>query len=212
VTRLVVKICGITHLHDALECVLAGADVIGFHFDETSPRFIEPAAARRVVERLPAFVGRVGVFTDQDPSRVALVARQVGLTAVQLHGDEPAEECQSLAPLAWVKAFRVGPSFDPDVLAAYPCSTYLLDAWRPEWSAGTRMDWRRARPWGLHGRIVIAGGLDPDNVEAAIDAARPYGVDVSSGVESVPGRKDLDRVEAFVRAARRAEGRLDASS
>ena len=204
--HLVVKICGIVDEGEALECVHLGADALGFHFWSGSPRAIEPKRARRIVERLPPFVAKVGVFVDEDPARIRQIGREVGLTAAQLHGDESPEDCESLSPLAWYKAFRVGPSFRPEALARYPSTTYLLDSWRPPRPDGTAepFDWRRVRGLSLYGRIVVAGGLDPENVATAIEQARPYGVDVASGVEVGPGRKDLDRVEAFVRAAREA--------
>jgi len=193
-----------------VEAALLGADALGFHFWPESPRYIHPDAARRIVERLPAFVTRVGVFVDEEPWRIAMIARDVGLSAVQLHGDEPPEVGAALSPLSWYKAFRVGPAFRGEALGRYACTTYLLDAWRPEVGGGVgeRFDWSRVRPLSLYGRIVIAGGLDPENVEDAIERALPYGVDVASGVEFAPGTKDLDRVEAFIRAARRAQARL----
>ncbi len=145
---------------------------------------------------------------DEEPWRIAMIARDVGLTAVQLHGDETPEDAASLSPIPWYKAFRVSQGFRPEILGLYPCTTYLLDAWRPEGGATERFDWRKARGLSLYGKIVIAGGLDPENVEEAIAEARPYGVDVASGVEFAAGKKDLDRVEAFVRAARRAQERI----
>ncbi len=204
-SRVVVKVCGITDEGEALECLHLGVDVLGFHFWPGSPRCLHPRDARRIIERIPAFVTKVGVFVDEDPACIRQVVRQTGLTAVQLHGDESPEACEDLEPLAWYKAFRVGSSFRPDVLSAYRCSTYLLDAWRPEGGPSAPFDWSRARRLSLHGRIVIAGGLDPSNVEDAVRRAAPYGVDVASGVEAAAGRKDLDRVEAFVLAVRRAE-------
>lgn len=153
------------------------------------------------------------MFVDEEPWRVAQVARGVGLTAVQLHGDEDPEACAGLSPLAWYKALRVGPGFRAEELARYACTTYLLDGWRPDRPGGTgeRFDWRRARGLALHGRILIAGGLRADNVAEAIEQARPYGVDVASGVEYAPGKKDLVKLEAFVRAVRDAEARLAAA-
>lgn len=208
--RLLIKVCGITEERDALEAVELGVDALGFNFWPESPRYVTPQAARRIVERLPAFVTKVGVFVDDEPWRIGLVTREVGLTAAQLHGDEPPEACAELAPLAWYKAFRVGPQFRPETLGEYACTTYLLDGWRPEWPGGTgaRFDWRRARHLSIYGRIVIAGGLDPGNVESAIEQARPYGVDVASGVEFAPGKKDVDKIEAFVLAVRNTERRL----
>lgn len=161
---------------------------------------------------MPPLVARVGVFVDEEPWRVAQIARGVGLSAVQLHGDEDPAACAGLAPLAWYKAFRVGPSFRPEELSRYACTTYLLDGWRPDRPGGTgeRFDWQRARGLSLYGRIMIAGGLTAQNVAEAIEQARPYGVDVASGVEYAPGKKDLDKLEAFVRAARAAERRIAA--
>jgi phosphoribosylanthranilate isomerase len=210
VRRIRIKVCGIVDEREAVECVHLGVDAVGFHFWPESPRAVTPRVARRIVERLPVFVAKVGVFVDEEPARIRQIGREVGLTVAQLHGDEPPDDCESLAPLAWIKAFRVGPAFSGENLARYACTTYLLDAWRPERPGGAteRFDWRRARRLALHGKIVIAGGLDPGNVATAIEEAEPYAVDVASGVEMVPGRKDLDRVEAFVQAVRRAESAL----
>ena len=211
--RVLVKVCGICDERDALDCVHVGVDVLGFHLWPDSPRAIEARAARRIVERLPAWTVKIGVFVDEDPARIRQIAREVGLTAVQLHGDESPEECAALAPVVWFKAFRVGARFRAEALARYACTTYLLDGWRPVGAQASpeRFEWIRARGLALHGRIVISGGLDPDNVAAAVEQARPYGVDVASGVEFAPGRKDVDRVEAFVQAVRAAEGRAGAA-
>ncbi len=208
---MLVKVCGIRDERDALDCVHVGVDVLGFHLWPDSARAIEPRDARRIVERLPAWTVKVGVFADEDPARIRQVAREVGLNAVQLHGDESPEECASLAPLVWFKAFRVGARFRPEALARYACTTYLLDGWKPTGMASPTegFDWVRAKGLALHGRIVISGGLDPESVGLAVEHAVPYGVDVASGVEFAPGKKDVDRVEAFVKAVREAEARLD---
>ncbi len=210
-SRVLVKVCGITEERDALECAYLGVEAVGFNFWPRSPRYIEPDAARRIVERLPVLMAKVGVFVDEPPIRVLEIARQVGLTAAQLHGAEPPNVCAALAPLPWYKAIRVGPRFDPAALDAYPCTTFLLDGYDPTrpGGSGVAFDWRIARPLGLRGRILIAGGLDPANVAVAIEQARPYGVDVCSGVEFVAGKKDLDRLERFVEAVRRAERGLE---
>lgn len=211
-TRVVIKICGITEERDALEATRLGVDALGFNFWQKSPRYVEPEAARRIVERLPVFVAKVGVFVDEPIIRMLEIARQVGLTAAQLHGNEPPRTGAALAPLAWYKALRVGPAFTPEDLAEYPCTTFLLDGFGPEIPGGTGVvfEWRRARALSVYGRILIAGGLDPVNVGMAIEDARPYGVDVASGVEIAPGKKDLDRLELFVEAVRRAERRIEA--
>ncbi len=213
-SRVLIKVCGITEERDALECAYLGVDAVGFNFWPQSPRYVEPEKARRIVERLPVLMAKVGVFVDEKPSRILDVARQVGLTAAQLHGQEPPKVCAALAPFPWYKALRVDPGFDPTVLARYPCTTFLLDGYDPDRPGGTgsAFEWRIARPLGLRGKILIAGGLDPTIVGVAIEQARPYGVDVCTGVEFVPGKKDLDRLERFVEAVRRAERRIEAES
>jgi phosphoribosylanthranilate isomerase len=211
VKRVLVKLCGVTEERDALEAVHLGVDVIGFHFLEGDARYIEPDLARRIVDRLPIFLGKVGVFADEPMIRVVEIARKAGLTAVQLQGNEAPSLCSAIAPLPWYKVFRVGADFDTETLSEYPCTTFLLEAssdGSPERPASA-FDWRRARTLGVHGRILIGGGLDPTNVALAIEQARPYGVDVLDGVEFAPGKKDLDRVERFVEAVRRAERRIE---
>jgi phosphoribosylanthranilate isomerase len=210
VSRLVVKVCGITEERDAIEAALLGVDALGFHFSEQSPRRIEPEEARRIIERLPAMVAKVGVFAGEPLIRVLEIARKVGLTAFQIDGDEGPAFCEALRPFSWYKTLRVVPGFSSDAFQGYACSTFLLD-----WSSagGTPGDggvpgWRHARAFSVHGRILISGGLDAGNVEAAIEEARPYGVDATSEIEVAPGKKNLDRLEDFVAAVRRAESRL----
>jgi phosphoribosylanthranilate isomerase len=210
VSRIVVKVCGITEERDAVEAALLGVGALGFHFSPGSPRSIDPDEARRIVERLPAFVARVGVFEGVPLIRVLEIARRVGLTAIQVDGEESPAFCESIRPLVWYKSLGVGPGFDADAFEGYACTTFRL-AW-PDDSGPpddpTVPGWRHARAFSVHGRILIAGGLTPANVEAAIEEARPYGVDVLSGVEFAPGKKNLDRLEDFVEAVRRAERHL----
>lgn len=209
--RVIVKVCGITEQRDALEAVHLGVDAIGFNFWPASPRYIEPAAARRIVERLPVLVHKVGVFVDAPLIAILDTVREAGLTAVQFHGDELPQTCAAIGAIPWMKAIRVGPDFDPGILAEYACNTFLLDGHSPAapGGTGTTFEWRRARALSVYGRILIAGGLDPTNVGLAIEDARPWGVDVASGIEFAPGKKDLDRLELFVSAVRRAERRLE---
>jgi phosphoribosylanthranilate isomerase len=211
VKRFVVKLCGVTEERDAIEAAHLGVDAIGFHFTEGCERYVEPEVARRIVERLPVFLAKVGVFVDEPIIRVLEVARRVGLTAVQLGGREAPSLCQALAPLAWYKAFSVRPGFDPEALSQYACTTYLLDTSAPDGGASP-FDWRKARTLGLYGRILIGGDLDPTSVGFAVEQARPYGVDVVTGVEVAPGKKDLDRVERLVEAVRRAERRMESGT
>ncbi len=212
-SRVLVKVCGITEERDAIDASLLGVDALGFHFSDGSPRRIDPEDARRILERLPAFVAKVGVFSGQPIIRVLEIARRVGLTAVQLDGDETPAFCESLRPIAWYKTLRVAAGFSSDAFEGYACTTFRLDWSHAGGAPGTAgiPGWRHARALAVHGRILISGTLDPENVEAAIAEARPYGVDATTGVEFVPGKLNLDRVEDFVAAVRRAE-RLVADS
>jgi phosphoribosylanthranilate isomerase len=203
---MIVKICGITNLEDALAAVEAGADALGFNFYRRSPRYIPPEDARRIVAELPQGVMKVGVFVNEvGPERVARVADGVGLTAVQLHGDESPEYCRALRGRFVVKAVRAGTDFEPESVSSYEADAVLLDAFSADERGGTGrvVDWavaRRVRD--LVPRLFLAGGLAPENVAAAIEAVGPYAVDACSLLESAPGRKDPQRVRAFVAAAR----------
>ncbi len=209
-SRVLVKVCGITEERDAIDASLLGVDALGFQFSDRSARRIEPEDARRIAERLPAFVGKVGVFDGEPIIRVLEIARKVGLTAIQLDGDESPAFCESLRPFAWYKTLRVERGFTSDAFEGYACTTFLLDWSRAGGAPGEAgiPGWRHARAFAVHGRILVSGGLDPGNVEAAIAEARPYGVDATTGVEFVPGKLNLDRLEDFVVAVRRAERSL----
>ena len=204
---LKVKICGITNLDDALESVRAGADALGFIFVEGTPRYITPAVAAPIVGALPPFVTPVGVFWDHAPGHVKAVAEQCRLGALQFHGDEPPETLLGHA-LPTIKTIKVGRAEDLEAMDRYSVSAFLLDS-RARWSEGEA---RAPIPWDLARRaagrtpLILSAGLTPDNVAQAVRECRPYGVDVDSGVEARPGRKDLDKVRRFVAAARAAEG------
>lgn len=208
-----VKICGITNRDDAEAAVEAGADALGFNFYRLSPRYIRPAAAARIIERLPPFVVPVGVFVDEAPRKIERLAREIGLRAAQLHGNEPVASAALLARigLAVIKAFRVDANFRPAVLRHCPADAFLLDGAAAGLRGGTgkRFNWAMAQAARRYGRIILAGGLTPGNVAGAIRAARPYAVDVASGVERSPGRKDHRAVRAFLAAVRRADARLE---
>jgi len=205
--RIVIKFCGMTKEADAQEAARLGVNALGFNFWPQSPRFVRPEAAHRIAETLPPFVARVGVFVNEDPGRIREIAGQVGLSVVQLHGDEPPEFCRALEPLIVFKALRVGPGFRAEEMTRYPCRTFLLDAWSSKAPGGTgeTVDWPRVHGLAEHARIILAGGLEPGNVAQAIEQAEPYGVDVASGIEGAPGEKDPERMSAFVEAVRRAE-------
>lgn len=202
-SRLVLKVCGITEERDAIEAALLGVDAIGFRFSEPGERGIVPEAAKRISERLPALVARVGVFAGEPLIRVLEVARAVGLTAVELRGDEGPSFCASLAPFAWYRAVPFRPATSAEWFEGYACTTFLLDG--TAWPGGGEPDWKRARGFSLHGRMILSGDFDAENVGPAIDAARPYGIDVGRSVEIAPGKMDLDRLEAVVEAVRKAE-------
>jgi len=202
-----VKICGITCLEDALMAVNAGADALGFMFYPPSPRSVRPDAVRRIVEQLPPFVARVGVFVNADEAQIRMTIREAGIDTVQLHGKEPVELCRSLAPIPVMKAFRMEGPGALDALTPYSGCAWLLDSYVAGVFGGTGQTFN----WDLAceavrrgGKVVLAGGLTPDNVTRAVAAVSPYGVDVSSGVEVSPGRKDPDKVRAFVAAAKSA--------
>ena len=206
-----VKVCGVTSLEDALASVEAGADILGFNFYARSPRYVTPAAARAIVERLPPGVECVGVFVNEaSPADVARIAREAGVGAAQLHGAESPEYCRGLAGLKTIKALRVGPDFTPGAAAAYPTDAVLLDAYvAGEWGGtGHTIDWTLARlTREAVPRLFLAGGLRPDNIAEAVAAVGPYAVDVCSGVETAPGRKSLPLLRRFVGQVREVDSR-----
>lgn len=200
-----VKICGITNLEDALAACEAGADAIGFVFAEEAKarnRYIEPEDAQRIAEQLPAFVTTVAVCVNEDPDR--LLDYLEFIDRVQLSGEESVGECGAVA--AWaIKAFRTSEDFDPASMLAYPAQAYLLDASYGSAHGGTGVtcDWdvaRRAVELGCP--IILAGGLNPGTVAEAVRRVQPYAVDVSSGVEKSPGKKDHDKIRRFIHNAR----------
>jgi len=200
-----IKICGITRLEDGLGAVDAGADAVGFVFAE-SPRRVTAEQARSIVRELPLHVLRVGVFVHEVPADIARIVAAAELDRVQLHGfEEPM--VRELVGTRVLRAFRARHDDVVEEIAASGENTFLLDAWSPDVAGGTgqRFDWELARRAAQHGRLILAGGLTPENVGKAIREVAPFGVDVSSGVESAPGRKDPDRMRAFVAAVRAAD-------
>lgn len=205
-----VKICGITNLEDALHAIECGADMLGFNFYEKSPRSIEPDRAAEIVQQLPAATEKVGIFVNAEEYYVAEYVEMIGLTVVQLHGDEDKTYIASLkteTDSKLIKALRVGPDFDIDSLSKLGVDDILLDAYSKDAYGGTgeRFDWTTAATInGNVTRLYLAGGLTQDNVADAVRTVRPYAVDVASGVESSPGKKDPKKVEAFIRNAKNA--------
>ncbi len=197
-----VKICGITRGEDALAAVESGADALGFVFYSGSPRHIRLEAARDIIRELPPFVTTVGVFVDEDPSTISEIVEAAGIDVVQLHGGEPEEVCR-LWPRV-IKAFRVRELTDLDAVARYRVSAYLLDTYSPDMPGGTGQvfNWDIALEAKRFGPVVLAGGLTPENVDRAVRWVRPYGVDVSSGVEREKGVKDEEKVRLFIERAK----------
>lgn len=201
-----VKICGITNGMDARRAVEAGADFLGFNFYPKSPRYIEPAKARRIARRLPRNVFSVGVFVNESEKTILEIARTVGLDVLQLHGDESPEVVSRLKrTLPVIKAICVRNSLRPAKLARFRRSdALLLDGFdrRRHGGTGKTFAWGVARRANQYGRIFLAGGLKPENVADAIRAAKPYAIDVCSGVEAKPGKKDPARLKALMQAVR----------
>jgi phosphoribosylanthranilate isomerase len=208
-TRPRIKICGITREADAQLAVELGADAIGFVFWRSSPRDISASRASAIVRQLPPDVTRVGVFVDATPEAVSDVAREVALDAAQLHGDEDVEKYASCG-VALVKAIDLhAPESYADAVALPEAVTILVDAHAPIERGGTGLqaNWLDAARLAAVRRIVLAGGLHPGNVAAALDAVRPWGIDVSSSVEDAPGRKSADKLRALFLAVGGERGR-----
>jgi phosphoribosylanthranilate isomerase len=204
--ELFVKICGVTSEADALLAVGMGASAVGFVF-APSPRQMAPSAVADIVKRLPHETVTVGVFRDESPRRVVEIAGQIGLRAVQLHGFESAEDTRWVADrVNWtIKAFPAGHR-NIERFPEYGAQTLLVDG--PNAGSGELFDWRLAEGVVDPGRLLVSGGLRPDNVAGAVAHLHPWGVDVASGVESSPGVKDPAKVREFVLAAREAGRRL----
>jgi len=209
--KVKVKICGITNWTDARRAVEEGAQFLGFNFYRPSPRYIQPAAARRIIRRLPDGIATVGVFVNESEANMLATARRVGLDYLQLHGDEVPEQVARLKrEIPVIKAVRVRDSFRPKQLDAFGrASAILLDGFdaRRHGGTGKTFNWNLARGSNGSHRIFLAGGLTPENVAEAIRVARPYAVDVCSGVEARPGKKDPARIVALMWAVKAAEGK-----
>jgi phosphoribosylanthranilate isomerase len=198
-----VKICGITNNDDARVAVEAGADLLGFIFYPPSPRYVTPEQARALVTSLPPSLLTVGVFVNEDVETITRIARDSGVQMVQLHGEESPELC---GQVHWpvVKTFRFTEQIRPDMMQHYAVHAFLIEGFHADvyGGGGARADWQRVALLHTYGRIILAGGLTPENVREAIRIVRPYAVDVCSGVEAVPGKKDRHKVRAFIAHAK----------
>ena len=203
-----VKICGLTNSADALAASALGAHALGFILTQRSPRYLEPETARDIIATLPPFVCKVGVFVNAPAESVNAIAATIGLNLVQLHGEESPEYCNQIA-VPVIKAFRVHDNFDINLLKRYTCSAYLLDAYSTGSYGGTgkAFDWAIARKAATGARIILAGGITPENVSVAITTVSPYAVDVSSGVELAPGRKDHDKMQSLFERLKQCNSR-----
>lgn len=202
-----IKICGITNAEDANVAVRAGADALGFIMYRKSPRWVEPEVARSIIASLPPFVLPVGVFVNEEAERVRSLMDECGFALAQLHGDESALYCQNLSRPV-LKALRLKDRATFLALAEFQGRAnvrgFLIDAFSDQAYGGTgqMVDWALAQEAARSSQVILAGGLNPTNVAGAIQMVRPYGVDVSSGVEQSPGKKDQDKLKAFIEAAR----------
>jgi phosphoribosylanthranilate isomerase len=196
-----VKVCGTTRLKDALLAVECGADAIGFIFYKKSPRSVTMKTAKEICAKLPPFVNRVGVFVNETAEKINRIADRCGLDAVQLHGDESPALCKKIKCRV-IKAVRVKDAASLKAMSHYKVDGFLLDTYKEDQWGGTGkvFDWELAARAKKYGPVIIAGGLNPRNVKAAIQQVQPYGVDVSSGVEQSPGIKDPKKVKAFLKA------------
>jgi phosphoribosylanthranilate isomerase len=201
-----VKICGITNLDDALLAVDAGADALGFVFFGPSPRNISPEQASAIIRRLPPFIQTVGLFVNESLPTINETADACGLDIIQLHGEESPDFCTGVKRRV-LKALRVRNITSLEPMASYQVSAFLLDAWSPTAWGGTgqTFNWDIAASAAGSRKIVLAGGLTTDNIVDAIRQVRPYGVDVSSGVEVTPGKKDAVKINEFIRKAKETQ-------
>ncbi|HXU35513.1 MAG TPA: phosphoribosylanthranilate isomerase [Blastocatellia bacterium] len=204
--RVKVKVCGVRSLEEAEVALEAGADAIGFNFWPQSRRYVAPRVAADIISKLSPVASTVGVFVNEEVNRVIDLASALRLSAVQLHGDESPAFCAALGSIKTIKAVRVGQDFDLAIIQTYPVSMVLLDSSIQGSYGGTgqRFDWRIAIEAKRLARIILAGGLNTENVWEAITHVRPAAIDVCSGVEAEPGRKDFDKLRNFMSVVARA--------
>ena len=194
-----IKICGLTKPEQALSCVEMGADLIGLNCWNGSSRYIIPEIISEIVSELPESARTVGIFVNESPDSINNVMKKTGMDLVQLHGDEAVDTCENLE-FPWYKAFRISPKFNMSLIRHYKQETFLIDAYSKYHfgGSGQKIDIDLASMASGLGKMILAGGLTPENVEDAVEKVKPWGVDVCSGVESKPGIKDMRLVEKFI--------------
>ncbi len=204
--RTCIKVCGLTTREQVKDCVDSGVDWLGFNCYPGSKRYIVPEKIRELLNIVPFDVKTVGVFVNGSVQKVNQIMEYTGLQLVQLHGDESPEYAKALTH-EYIRVFRVSPSFQPNQISHFPLSYFLLDSYQPNRYGGTgkSFNWEIAKKSKKFGRLILAGGLNSENVQEAITSVRPFGVDVCSGVESSPGLKNRNRVATFISAVRKAD-------
>ena len=202
---VIVKICGITNFDDAINAVESGADMLGFVFYPKSKRYIEPEKAAEIIREVSSFATCVGVFVNENIERIKEIIEITMIDLVQLSGDETIQMCLELKNFIPVmKSFKVTYSFSLDELSGFKVDYIHLDSYTDGLYGGTgkKFNWENAIGLDKFGKIILAGGLNPENVKEAITIVKPYGVDVSSGVEDFPGKKNHDKVKLFIKNAK----------
>ena len=205
-----IKICGISNLSDARFCVRCGADFLGFVFYKKSPRFVSPQKARKIIKKIKQKVIKVGVFVNEKPQTVKKIARLCGLDFLQLHGDESEAYVRKLRGFGIIKAFRIKERLDTKLLESYPEALFLFDSFKKNIFGGTGQvfDWALLEALSKTKKpFIVSGGLTPDNVRGLLERIRPFAVDVSSGVEKAPGKKDLKLVKKFIERVKKYNSR-----
>ena len=210
-----VKICGIRHPEDAVAAAEAGASALGFNFWKGTARYILPREAARMIALVPEGLWRVGVFVDERPERVHEIAAETGVSVLQFHGSETPDYWDRFVAFKRIKAVKLAGRFPAAEVARFASpDALLLDASVKGLVGGTgqTFDWSLAEPAKAYGRVILAGGLNVDNVAEAVRRVRPWGVDVCSGVESEPGRKDPELIRKFIETVRAVEKEIESGS
>ena len=205
-----VKICGITSFNDAIMAANYGASALGFIFYEKSPRYINPKILKTWISNVPSSVIKVGVFVNKDVDKVNKIAEQLNLGMVQLHGDESPEYCnQMFKPV--IKVFRVNNKFDSIMLNNYQAATFLFDTYNKENHGGTgeSFDWQSILQLNTEIPVILSGGLNADNVLEGIEVVKPSAVDVNSGVEAAPGKKDEEKIKNLFTILKNTKGNIE---
>lgn len=196
---ILVKICGLTNLDDTLDALECGADYLGFNFYPDSPRYIDPLKAKIIFENIPGAIPKVGIFVNADLQTVFDIAVDLELDYLQFHGEEPSEYCNQFGH-PWWKAFRLKNESDLKQIPQYQSEWLLVDSYVEKAFGGTGVvsNWDLAVKAKQYGNLFLSGGLKPDNIEMALQTVKPYAVDVASGIESSPGKKDRYKMDEFI--------------